>query len=94
MYYYKLYPVMLLVLLSFGVVDKEDSLFLELYWKNASQVATSVAHIKEGLRVRLEMRKFCWCLVVGETRKDAGPRNQPQSYWMVAESKRWFGEFL
>ncbi|MFS7987404.1 hypothetical protein Hanom_Chr11g01022261 [Helianthus anomalus] len=56
-------------------VDKEDSWFLESYWKNAGQAVTSVAHIKEGLRVRLEMRKLCWCLVVGETRKDAGPRS-------------------
>ncbi|KAM0043169.1 hypothetical protein Hdeb2414_s0010g00338101 [Helianthus debilis subsp. tardiflorus] len=38
------------------------------------------------------MRRLCWCLVVGETRKDTGLRSQAQSYWMVAESKRWFDE--
>ncbi|KAF5754422.1 hypothetical protein HanRHA438_Chr17g0801301 [Helianthus annuus] len=40
------------------------------------------------------MRRLCWCLVVGETRKDTGLRSQAQSYWMVAESKRWFDEKL
>lgn len=29
----------------------------------------------------------------GETRKDAGPRSEAQSYWAIAESKGWFGEF-
>lgn len=28
----------------------------------------------------------------GETRKDAGPRSEAQSYWIVAESKQWFGQ--
>jgi hypothetical protein len=28
----------------------------------------------------------------GETRKDAGPRSEAQSYWAIAESKGWFGE--
>ncbi|KAJ7965419.1 Transmembrane protein [Quillaja saponaria] len=28
----------------------------------------------------------------GETRKDAGPRSEAQSYWAVAESKGWFGK--
>ncbi|KAF9589408.1 hypothetical protein IFM89_023684 [Coptis chinensis] len=30
----------------------------------------------------------------GETRKDAGPRSEAQSYWAVVESKDWFGEFV
>ncbi|KAL6318409.1 hypothetical protein AAG906_041172 [Vitis piasezkii] len=30
----------------------------------------------------------------GETRKDAGPRSEAQSYWAVAESEGWFGQFL
>ncbi|KAJ0526286.1 hypothetical protein HanRHA438_Chr09g0403411 [Helianthus annuus] len=50
MYYYKLHHVMLLILLSLELsvlVDKVDSWFLESYWKNAGQAATSVAHIKE-----------------------------------------------
>jgi len=29
----------------------------------------------------------------GETRRDAGPRSEAQSYWAIAESKGWFGEF-
>ncbi|MBA0751827.1 hypothetical protein Gogos_000725, partial [Gossypium gossypioides] len=28
----------------------------------------------------------------GETRKDAGPRSEAQSYWTVADSEGWFGK--
>ncbi|KAJ4879602.1 Uncharacterized protein Rs2_36656 [Raphanus sativus] len=28
----------------------------------------------------------------GETRREAGPRSEAQSYWAVAESKGWFGK--
>ncbi|KAF5809498.1 hypothetical protein HanXRQr2_Chr04g0157841 [Helianthus annuus] len=147
MYYYKLHPVMLLlILLSFGVisfvvvsvytsgigygtdssrvvkagldngypfsklrnlvmvaghsvytssscekVDKEDSWFLESYQKNAGQAATFVAHIKEGVESAVRDEEALLLFSGGETRKDAGPRSEAQSYWMVAESKGWFG---
>ncbi|KAI3464630.1 hypothetical protein Pfo_021293 [Paulownia fortunei] len=61
-------------------VDKEDAWYLESYQKHPGQAATFVEHIQKGVEI--------W----GETRKDAGPRSEAQSYWIVAESKGWFGK--
>ncbi|KAI7753171.1 hypothetical protein M8C21_020276 [Ambrosia artemisiifolia] len=146
MYYYKLHPLMLLllILLSFGVlsfivvsvytggiradssilntglddgyypfsklrnlvmvaghsvytssscekVDKEGSWFLEAYQRNPGQAATFVEHIKEGVESAARDEEALLLFSGGETRKDAGPRSEAQSYWMVAESKGWFG---
>ncbi|KAJ0615243.1 hypothetical protein HanIR_Chr02g0071881 [Helianthus annuus] len=72
-------------------VDREDSWFLESYQRNVGQAATFVAHIKEGVEVAANDEDALLLFSGGETRKDAGPRSEAQSYWMVAESKGWFG---
>ncbi|KAE8724191.1 pleckstrin-like proteiny domain-containing family A member 8-like [Hibiscus syriacus] len=73
-------------------VDKEDSWFLESYQKNPGQAATFVAHIKEGIESTSQDDEALLLFSGGETRKDAGPRSEAQSYWTVAESKGWFGK--
>lgn len=72
-------------------IDKEDSWFLESYQKNPGQASTFVAHIKEGIESAARDDEALLLFSGGETRKDAGPRSEAQSYWMVAESKGWFG---
>ncbi|KAI3761694.1 hypothetical protein L1987_52115 [Smallanthus sonchifolius] len=72
-------------------IDKEDSWFLESYQKNPGQASTFVAHIKEGIESAARDEEALLLFSGGETRKDAGPRSEAQSYWMVAESKGWFG---
>ena len=74
-----------------GKVDKEDSWFLESYQKNPGQAATFLAHIKEGIESTSRDDVALLMFSGGETRKDAGPRSEAQSYWTVAESKGWFG---
>ena len=76
---------------SCGKVDKEDSWFLESYQKNPGQAATFLAHIKEGIESTARDDEALLLFSGGETRKDAGPQSEAQSYWTVAESKRWFG---
>ncbi|XP_076907699.1 uncharacterized protein C57A10.07-like [Bidens hawaiensis] len=71
-------------------VDKEDSWFLESYQKNPGQALTFVAHIKEGVEAAGKDEDALLLFSGGETRKDAGPRSEAQSYWMVADSKGWF----
>ena len=73
-------------------IDKEDSWFLESYQKNPGQASTFVAHIKEGIESAARDDEALLLFSGGETRKDAGPRSEAQSYWMVAESKGWFGK--
>ncbi|KAL2938052.1 Uncharacterized protein RDABS01_021501 [Bienertia sinuspersici] len=75
-----------------GKVDSENSWFLESYQKHPGQAATFLAHIKEGVEVAAKDNQSLLLFSGGETRKDAGPRSEAQSYWLVAESKGWFGE--
>jgi len=75
-----------------GKVEKEDSWFLESYQKNPGQAATFLSHIQEGVEAAAKDDESLLLFSGGETRKDAGPRSEAQSYWAVAESKGWFGE--
>lgn len=75
-------------------VDKEDAWFLESYQKHKGQAATFVSHIQRGVEIAENDNGALLLFSGGETRKDAGPRSEAQSYWIVAESKGWFGEFM
>ncbi|XP_040995911.1 LOW QUALITY PROTEIN: uncharacterized protein C57A10.07-like [Juglans microcarpa x Juglans regia] len=77
---------------SCGKADKEDSWFLESYQKNPGQAATFVRHIQEGVEIAAKDDAALLLFSGGETRKDAGPRSEAQSYWSVAESRGWFGK--
>uniref|UniRef100_A0A803MY47 Uncharacterized protein n=1 Tax=Chenopodium quinoa TaxID=63459 RepID=A0A803MY47_CHEQI len=77
-----------------GKVDNEKSWFLESYQMHPGQAATFLEHIKEGVDVAAKDDQALLLFSGGETRKDAGPRSEAQSYWLVAESKGWFGEFI
>ncbi|KAL6218119.1 hypothetical protein ACLB2K_011336 [Fragaria x ananassa] len=77
---------------SCGKVDKEDSWFLESYQKNPGQASTFLAHIQEGIETASKDNAALLLFSGGETRRDAGPRSEAQSYWAVAESKGWFGK--
>ncbi|WCJ43415.1 hypothetical protein M5689_024153 [Euphorbia peplus] len=74
-----------------GKVDKEDSWFLETYQRHPGQAATFVSHIQGGVDVASKDSTTLLLFSGGETRKNAGPRSEAQSYWTVAESKGWFG---
>lgn len=76
---------------SCGKVDKENSWFLEPYQQHPGQAASFVAHIQEGVEIVAKDDKALLLFSGGETRRDAGPRSEAQSYWTVAESKGWFG---
>lgn len=66
-------------------VEKEDSWFLEPYQRNPGQAATFVTHIQEGIEIAARDDGALLLFSGGETRKDAGPRSEAQSYWTVAE---------
>lgn len=74
-------------------VEKEDSWVLESYQKHPGQAATFISHIKEGIEIAAMDDAALLLFSGGETRKNAGPRSEAQSYWAVAESKGWFGKF-
>ncbi|KAG9458908.1 hypothetical protein H6P81_003416 [Aristolochia fimbriata] len=78
--------------ISCGVIDKEDSWFLEPYQKHPGQAASFLTHIREGVEIAAKDEGALLLFSGGETRKAAGPRSEAQSYWIVAESKSWFGK--
>lgn len=74
-----------------GETESENSWFLEPYQKHPGQAATFLAHIKEGVGIAARDEGALLLFSGGETRRDAGPRSEAQSYWAIAESKGWFG---
>lgn len=74
--------------------DKEDAWFLEPYQKHPGQAATFVMHIQRGIEITAKDNDALLLFSGGETRKDAGPKSEAQSYWGVAESKSWFGKSI
>ncbi|CAF2109841.1 hypothetical protein HID58_081488 [Brassica napus] len=75
-----------------GKIDKEESWFLESYQKHPGQAATFLSPIEKGVEAAEKDDESLLLFSGGETRKEAGPRSEAQSYWAVAESKRWFGK--
>ncbi|KAG2319605.1 hypothetical protein Bca4012_054151 [Brassica carinata] len=75
-----------------GKIDKEESWFLESYQKHPGQAATFLSHIEKGVEAAGREDESLLLFSGGETRKEAGPRSEAQSYWTVAESKGWFGK--
>ena len=75
-------------------VDKDDSWVLLSYQKHPGQAATFVEHIRGGVEIAAKDDEALLLFSGGETRNEAGPRSEAQSYWLVAESQGWFGEFL
>ncbi|KAL6504825.1 hypothetical protein OROHE_023583 [Orobanche hederae] len=73
-------------------VDEENAWYLEPYQKHPGQAATFVEHIQKGVEIAANDDVSLLLFSGGETRKDAGPRSEAQSYWIVAESKQWFGK--
>ncbi|KAJ8762965.1 hypothetical protein K2173_023094 [Erythroxylum novogranatense] len=76
---------------SCGKIENEESWFLESYQKHPGQASTFVSHIQNGVAIAAKDDSALLLFSGGETRKDAGPRSEAQSYWTVAESKGWFG---
>lgn len=74
--------------------DGEESWFLESYQKHSGQAATFLEHIRAGVEVAGKDTDALLLFSGGETRKDAGPRSEAQSYWSVAETHDWFGQQL
>lgn len=79
---------------SCGKFEDESSWYLEPYQKNSGQAATFVEHIKVGVEVAAKDDEALLIFSGGETRKDAGPRSEAQSYWTVADSEGWFGNLF
>jgi len=72
--------------------EGENSWYLEPYQQHPGQASTFVHHIQAGVEAAAQSEEALLLFSGGETRQDAGPRSEAQSYWNVAESKDWFGK--
>ncbi|XP_057845946.1 uncharacterized protein C57A10.07 isoform X2 [Cryptomeria japonica] len=75
-----------------GTEEEEAAWYLESYQRHPGQAATFVDHIREGINMAAMDEAALLLFSGGETRKDAGPRSEAQSYWNVADSHQWFGK--
>lgn len=70
---------------------REGSWFLEPYQRHPGQAATFVAHVRAGVAAAARDGAALLLFSGGETRSEAGPRSEAQSYWSVADCLAWFG---
>lgn len=75
-----------------GKPEGEEAWYLEPYQKHPGQASSFVEHVRAGVEVASEDPESLLLFSGGETRQDAGPRSEAQSYWNVAEGKDWFGK--
>eukprot|EP00270_Netrium_digitus_P017028 TRINITY_DN6185_c0_g6_i1.p1 TRINITY_DN6185_c0_g6~~TRINITY_DN6185_c0_g6_i1.p1 ORF type:complete len:282 (-),score=47.48 TRINITY_DN6185_c0_g6_i1:177-1022(-) len=74
-----------------GETSTESSWFLEPYQQIPGQASTFIDHIRAGIMAAAADSDSLLLFSGGETRKNAGPRSEAQSYWMIAEAANWFG---
>ena len=48
-----------------------------------------IAHVNRGVQLAAERPHAMLLFSGGETRKDAGPRSEAQSYWWLADAHDW-----
>ena len=74
-----------------GVDALDSSWYLLDYQRRADVPSALVKHIEEGVRITARDPKSVLVFSGGQTRRDAGPRSEGQSYWHVAEHFDWWG---
>ena len=74
-----------------GVDALDSSWYLLDYQRRADVPSALVKHIEEGVRITARDPKSVLVFSGGQTRRDAGPRSEGQSYGHVAEHFDWWG---
>eukprot|EP00999_Lentomonas_sp_LEN2_P002741 NODE_612_length_1328_cov_75.006661_g573_i0.p1 GENE.NODE_612_length_1328_cov_75.006661_g573_i0~~NODE_612_length_1328_cov_75.006661_g573_i0.p1 ORF type:complete len:316 (+),score=35.28 NODE_612_length_1328_cov_75.006661_g573_i0:135-1082(+) len=69
-------------------IMSDESWYLVDFQKN--QAGVFVNHIRRGVELAAQDPYSMLLFSGGQTRPDAGPRSEAQSYWMVAAYQNWF----
>jgi len=75
---------------DFHEATKESSWFLEDYQKVPGEAQSFVDHIALGVQEAHKDPSAMLMFSGGQTRREAGPRSEGLSYWVVAEAALWF----
>ena len=78
------------VLTSLDVHDLAAPENWQLMDYQRDQVGTFVAHIRRGVELTRADPEALLIFSGGETRREAGPRSEAQSYWMAASHAGWW----
>ena len=72
------------------VATSDSAWYLLDYQRDRDLPGEFVAHVKKGVEVAASDPKALLLFSGGQTRADAGPRSEAQSYFFIAEHFRWF----
>src|SRR5262245_13363786 len=68
----------------------DSSWFLQPFQKG--EPPFYMAHIQRGVELANADRKALLVFSGGQTREEAGPRSEAQSYWLIADYLQWFSQ--
>eukprot|EP00736_Rhodelphis_marinus_P001081 Rmarinus@m.5543 len=75
--------------LDYSAALDEDNWFLLPY--QSGQLLSYLAHIQAGVELAAKDNTSLLLFSGGETRAEAGPRSEAESYWYYADAQDWFG---
>lgn len=73
---------------NFECPDKDENWFLQDFQKG--EPPFYIEHIRKGVDLANEDPKSLLVFSGGQTRLEAGPRSEAQSYWMIANHFKWW----
>ena len=76
---------------DFKHAERNDAWLLEPYQRVEGEAASFVQHIRLGVQQAAGDERAMLLFSGGETRRDAGPISEGQTYWKVADAEGWFG---
>ena len=73
---------------NFEDPEQDHNWFLQLFQKG--EPPFYIEHIRHGVKLAENDRKALLVFSGGQTRLEAGPRSEAQSYWMIAHHFHWW----
>jgi len=73
---------------DFDKPEKDDNWFLQAFQKG--EPPFYIEHIRQGVELAEKDRTALLVFSGGQTRLEAGPRSEAQSYWMIAHHFHWW----
>lgn len=73
---------------DFNAIEADDSWFLQEFQKG--EPPFYIEHIRRGVEIAADDQKALLVFSGGQTRFKAGTRSEAQSYWLIANHKKWW----
>jgi hypothetical protein len=73
---------------DFNHIEADESWFLQSFQKGEPNYY--IDHIRRGVEITADDQKALLVFSGGQTRFEAGPRSEAQSYWLIANHQKWW----